>query len=87
VLDEITKTRDKYRYKVHFNGRLKGALGVTYKIEDTVEMDEVANLEEINLKLYDKYEHISLLTAERAWNCGYKNCQDRRWTLCALCYE
>jgi len=44
-------------YKITFNGREKNAIGITYEITATVEAeDEQAAL----LKLYDKYEHISL---------------------------
>jgi hypothetical protein len=45
-------------YKATFMGRQKGAIGIFYKITDTVEAD---NREDANLKLYDNYEHISLL--------------------------
>jgi hypothetical protein len=40
-------------YTLTFTGRLKGALGVTHTIIDTVEADTFV---EAQLKLYDKYE-------------------------------
>ena len=45
-------------YKATFIGRLKSAIGITYKITDKVKAE---NEKEANLKLYDKYEHISNL--------------------------
>jgi len=49
------------KYRVNFNGRLRGAIGIFYQINDTIEMPENATFDEINLKLYDKYEHITRL--------------------------
>jgi len=43
-------------FKLSFIGRLKGAIGITYKIHETVKAE---NLEAAKLKLYDKYEHIT----------------------------
>lgn len=48
-------------YKVMFYGRTAGALGVCYWIEDII---EAPNMESIRLALYDKYEHITNLSAE-----------------------
>jgi hypothetical protein len=42
-------------YKISFTGRLKGAIGIFYKISDTVQAeDEKAAI----LKLYDKYDSV-----------------------------
>lgn len=46
---------DINRYKISFTGRLKGAIGIFYKITDTV---QAANENDAILALYDKYEHI-----------------------------
>jgi hypothetical protein len=43
-------------YNVQFNGRTKGAIGVTYWISAVVVAE---NEEAANLKLYEKWEHIS----------------------------
>ena len=45
-------------YKVKFYGREKGAIGIRYIIETTV---QGKNIEEATLNLYDRYEHISIL--------------------------
>ena len=42
-------------YRIHFVGRLKGAIGAMYPITDYVTADTP---EAASLKLYDKYEHI-----------------------------
>jgi hypothetical protein len=44
-------------YKIIFTGRTKGALGITYSIEEEVQAN---NPEEARLKLYDRYEHIMM---------------------------
>lgn len=49
------------KYKVSFTGRQKNAIGIFYKINTTIEMPEGSTKKEINLKLYDNYEHISML--------------------------
>lgn len=46
-------------YKCNFIGRTVNAIGITYPIKDTIQAN---NKEEAHLKLYDKYEHIRLLT-------------------------
>ena len=44
-----------HTYKISFTGHLKGAIGIFYKITDTVQAtDEKAAI----LALYDKYDHI-----------------------------
>lgn len=43
-------------YIAEFNGRLKNAIGITYKIVDKVQAE---NEEKALLALYEKYEHIS----------------------------
>jgi hypothetical protein len=53
------------KYKVNFTGRLSGAIGIFYEISDIVEMPEGSTFEEINLKIYDKYEHITGLKIKR----------------------
>lgn len=47
------------KYNVSFIGRLNGAIGTTYKINTQIEEDKNATTEEIKLKAYDNYEHIS----------------------------
>ena len=49
------------KFNVSFVGRLSGAIGITYKINDVLEMPKESTHDEINLKLYDKYELISKL--------------------------
>lgn len=53
-LDVVDVTNYK-RFKVTFYGRTKGAIGISYKITDTVWAPDV---EGARLALYDKYEHI-----------------------------
>lgn len=48
-------------FKVTFTGRKKNAIGIFYKISDIVEAPKNSTDEQIRLKLYDKYEHISNL--------------------------
>jgi len=43
------------KYKITFTGRLIGAIGIFYKITDTV---QAANEKDAILALYNKYEHI-----------------------------
>jgi hypothetical protein len=53
------------RYTFSFHGRTRGAIGIFYQCEATVEAD---TLEAAQLKLYDTHEHISachLLKKER----------------------
>ena len=51
-----------HTYKISFTGRLKGAIGIFYKITDTVRAtDEKA----ATLALYDKYEHIHQLKVKK----------------------
>jgi hypothetical protein len=50
-------------YEVRFYGRTIGAIGILYWITDTVQAE---NEEAAKLKLYDKYEHISILTIREA---------------------
>lgn len=47
------------KFKVSFKGRLNGAIGIFYKIRTKIEMPKDSTPEQIKLKLYDKYEHIS----------------------------
>lgn len=49
-------------YKVSFNGRLNGAIGIIYLIHTEITASKNATKEEICLLLYNKYEHISNLT-------------------------
>lgn len=44
-------------YQISFIGRTKGALGITYRIVDTVQAEDE---KKAILALYDKYEHIAL---------------------------
>lgn len=46
-------------YQASFTGRQVGAIGILYKINTTV---SGKNKEAANLKLYDRYEHITGLT-------------------------
>ena len=45
-----------------FTGRKVGAIGIRYHIVDSIDMPADSTLQEVRLKLYDKYEHISNLT-------------------------
>lgn len=45
-------------YKATFTGRKINAIGIFYKITDTVEAE---NEEQARLKLFEKYEHIQSL--------------------------
>ena len=45
-------------YNIEFIGRKAGAIGVTYKIQDTIKASSEADFIE---KLYKKYEHVSRL--------------------------
>lgn len=49
------------KFKVSFKGRKVGASGIFYKISTVIEMPKNSTFKEINLKLYDNYEHISEL--------------------------
>lgn len=48
-------------YRIKFYGRLKGALGIQYKITAT---REGKDFDEARLALYDEYEHITVLEFE-----------------------
>lgn len=58
VLDGVTKMKT---FRVRFHGRTKNAIGVCYWITDII---QAAKIEDVRIALYDKYEHISHLTAE-----------------------
>ena len=49
------------KFKVSFTGRKSGAIGITYKISETIEASNNAKKEDLLLKLYNTYEHISNL--------------------------
>jgi hypothetical protein len=44
-------------YQITFRGRLRFAIGIFYEITDTVQAE---NEKAAELKLYDKYEHITV---------------------------
>ena len=46
-------------YKITFTGRQKNAIGIFYKISISIQAPKNATEEEIKLKLYNDYEHIS----------------------------
>lgn len=48
-------------YKITFIGCMLGAIGKTYRITNTVQAE---NTKEASLKLYDKYDHISIIEME-----------------------
>lgn len=52
-------------YRIKFKGRRIGAIGITEKFEETVQAE---NEEKAILKLYDKYEHISIIKTESDLN-------------------
>ena len=47
------------KFKVSFKGRKVGAIGIFYRIREVLEMPKDSTQDQIRLKLYDKYEHIS----------------------------
>ncbi len=49
---------DHKEYRVSFNGRLSGAIGIFYEISDNVFGKDI---EDAKRNLYEKYEHISSL--------------------------
>lgn len=59
--EEFKDDFDYTKYKVKFDGRLKGASGITYEIVDFVVFPSGTTDKDVELKLYDKYEHISNL--------------------------
>lgn len=50
------------QFKITFIGRLAGAIGITYRIVETVEAE---NDKKAVLKLYEKFEHIHVLSIEK----------------------
>lgn len=46
-------------YRAHFFGRVKGAIGLFYEVETTVEADSP---EHAARRLYERYEHLSGVT-------------------------
>lgn len=54
-------------YSVNFIGRKRGAIGIVYPIDETVQSDKVLSDEQILLKLYDNYEHISKFNVSRVF--------------------
>lgn len=62
------------KMKVHatFNGRLKNAIGIVYRIEDTFEIETSPLIDfdtALNSAIYKKYEHIMGLKWEIEDNC------------------
>lgn len=53
---KVEDATDWKLFQVTFNGRTKNALGVTYKITDSVWAPDE---EGVRLALYDKYEHVT----------------------------
>ncbi len=62
----VLKGNKMDKYRIRFNGRKNGALGIRYFIEDFVTIPKdtpQANIHKaVTLKVYDNYEHISNLT-------------------------
>lgn len=59
-------------YRAHLFGRVKGAIGLFYEIETTVEADSP---EHAARRLYERYEHLSGVTI-REHNTGQKEPTD-----------
>lgn len=53
-----------YRYNVTINAKNKNAIGVTSEIEETILSDCKLSENEILLRLYDKYDHITPIKIE-----------------------
>ncbi len=49
------------KYRVKFEGKLSGALGISYGHSVVVE-SETGDPEEIRVKLYDKYERVNIFS-------------------------
>jgi hypothetical protein len=87
LLKELETGRDKFKYEVSFRGRGIGRSTNAIDTSGVVEMDEASDDEQILAKVKETHENITHFRTKRLWNCGYKNCQDRTRSLCALCYE
>lgn len=57
-------------FKITFNGRTKGAIGITYTITDTFQGE---TLEDAKLNMYDKYEHINIKHVMSFYRVTYAN--------------
>jgi len=55
------------KFQIKFRGRLKGAIGI---FEDFTETVEASDRDAAVLKLYDKYEHISVGKIEEVTRGG-----------------
>lgn len=49
------------KYEITFRGRTANALGITYRITDIFEGDTI---EVAKLSMYDKYEHIHIISVK-----------------------
>jgi len=49
-------------YQIRFIGRKLGAIGIVYEISEHVEAE---SQDQAIMKLYDKYEHIRILTIDQ----------------------
>lgn len=49
----------KVRYRATFHGRLRGAIGISYRHQVTVEVPPGTSEDGVKLKLYDTHDHIS----------------------------
>ena len=56
--DRDIDMRNSRKYRARFNGRVDGAIGITYSISTEVEGDSV---QDAMMNLYRRYEHISNL--------------------------
>ena len=57
-------------FKITFNGRTKGAIGIFYDITDTFQGD---TLEDAKLNMYDKYEPIRIKHVMSFYRVTYEN--------------
>lgn len=66
-MDKVVSQEER-TYKISFDGRLKGAIGITYQIVARV---QAKNEQESLLKLYDDYDHVFRAVVEMVEMMGW----------------
>jgi len=65
----VDSTYENEEVEVRFVGRKIGAIGIQYTIRDTVICPRGESIDNIRLKLYDKYNDVGYLTILRREPC------------------
>lgn len=52
-------------YRVQFHGRTRGALGITYPITLTLQVEDGTSIDAVKLRVYDTHEQCAAMVVTR----------------------